>query len=288
MSNVEKIFTYQINWKSHGYHAGSHRGTHAGLGTDFRGNASLLEYPDPRRVDIRQTINDLTDQVHVKVFNQKNATPVYALCDLSASMCFNGKQKKTVLAAEIVASIAYSVKEAGDAFGFIGFNQVIAEEWIVKPSVKQKEVNQLINRLANFQPTSSGVNGLLDINQYINKKRGLIFIISDFHVSQKTLNTVLPMLSHHHVVPVVLWDENEYENLPNFGFTTLIDPETGEQRTLFFRRALRERFQTMFSDRKKQLSEIFTQHGMPPCFINKGFNPKMFSEYFYQFSASSV
>lgn len=286
MTDIEKIFTYQINWKSHGYHTGSHRGTHIGLGFDFRGNSPLLEYPDPRRVDIRQTINDLTDQVHVRVFNQKNATPVYALCDLSASMRFKGKQKKIALAAEIVASIAYSVQEAGDAFGFIGFSQVISEDWIIKPTIKQTDVDQLIERLANFQPTSSGINGLFDINQHMNKKRGLIFIISDFHFSLKTLNAVLPMLANHHVVPVVLWDENEYENLPNFGFSTFIDPETGAQRTLFFRKALRDRFRKMFFERKKQLSEVFAQYEMPPCFIDKGFKPKVFSEYFHQFSVA--
>lgn len=286
MSNAEKLFTYQINWKTQGYHFGHNRGVHSGLGVDFRGNAPLVDYPDPRRVDIRQTIRDLTDQVHVRIFNQKNATPVYALCDLSASMRFNGKQKKIALATEIVTAIACSVEEAGDAFGFIGFNQVVSEEWIIKPNIKQKEVAQLIKRLSIFEPVSPGINGLLDISQHIDKKRGLIFIVSDFHFPLKTLSEVLQTLTNHHVVPVVLWDENEYENLPTFGFSTLIDPETGEQRTLFFRRALKKRFREMFSERKGNLSEIFAQYEMPPCFIDKGFNPKIFSDYFFQFSAS--
>ena len=77
-----KSFTYQVNWRSRSYHAGYHCGNQGGLGVEFRGNVPLLDYPDARRIDINQTIRDPNEQVHVRIFNQKNATPIYAICDL--------------------------------------------------------------------------------------------------------------------------------------------------------------------------------------------------------------
>ena len=51
-----QAFTYQIPWKSSSIHAGEHSGSQRGLGFDYRGNVSLLDYPDARRMDLRQTI----------------------------------------------------------------------------------------------------------------------------------------------------------------------------------------------------------------------------------------
>ena len=89
-----KSFSYQVNWRSRSYHAGYHRGHQGGLGVEFRGNVPLTDYPDARRIDINQTIRDPNEQVHVRIFNQKNATPIYAVCDLSGSMQFTGNSTK--------------------------------------------------------------------------------------------------------------------------------------------------------------------------------------------------
>ena len=57
--------------------AGLHRGAQGGLGMEFRGNVPLTDYPDARRIDLPQTLRDPMDQLHVRVFNQKNPTPVF-------------------------------------------------------------------------------------------------------------------------------------------------------------------------------------------------------------------
>ena len=70
MHNEIKEFSYHISWRSRGRHAGSHSSTQRGMGMEFRGHTTLLSYPDPRRIDIRQTIRDPLEQVHVRIFNQ--------------------------------------------------------------------------------------------------------------------------------------------------------------------------------------------------------------------------
>jgi uncharacterized protein (DUF58 family) len=280
-----KAFTYQINWRSRSYHSGYHRGAQAGLGVEFRGNVPLVDYPDARRIDISQTIRDPADQVHVRIFNQKNPTPIYAICDLSGSMQFSGSGNKMVLASEIAASIAYSAYRAGDPFSLVGFDHVVREEWTARPSLKMHEAFALAERLRDYKPANRGADGLLEVSRYLGQARGLVFLISDFHMPLATLEKAMNMLSRHHLVPLVLWDSGEYRKLPKFGLSTIIDPETGEERTLFFREELRRKFEQAFLERRQQLQALFMRYESPPCFVEDRFEAEVISEYFQQFSA---
>jgi uncharacterized protein (DUF58 family) len=280
-----KAFTYRINWRSRSYHTGYHRGAQSGLGEEFRGNVPLVDYPDARRIDISQSIRDPVEQVHVRIFNQKNPTPVYAVCDLSASMQFSGTSSKIALAAEVAASVAYSAYQAGDTFSFVGFDREVRKDWMTQPSTKMLDAFELVRRLRDFKPSQAGAEGLLDIDQYLGRARSLIFLVSDFHLPLAMLEQALSMLSRHHVVPVVLWDSAEYKKLPKFGLSTIIDPESGEQRTLFFRKELHQKFQQAFAQRRQQLAALFMRYEMPPCFVEDRFEAEAISEYFSQFSA---
>ena len=75
-----KSFNAHIGWRSRGRHPGRHTSTQRGMGMEFRGHTTLLSYPDPRRIDIRQTIRDPMEQVHVRLFNQKKCNT--SLCNL--------------------------------------------------------------------------------------------------------------------------------------------------------------------------------------------------------------
>lgn len=280
-----KAFSYQINWRSRNFHDGDHRGAQTGVGVEFRGNSPLVDYPDARRIDMRQTIRDPAEQVHVRVFNQKNPTPIFAVCDLSGSMQFHGNRNKMELAAEITASIAYSASQSNDPFAFIGFDQVVREDWMIRLSHKMQEAYALAERLRAYQPAMRGEAGLVKVNAYLGRARALVFLISDFHMPLSTLEKALNVLSRHHVVPIVIWDSEEYKKLPKFGLSTITDPQTGEMRTLFFREALRKKFEQAFLDRRQNLQALFMRYQSPPCFVENQFEANKITAYFQQFSA---
>ena len=85
-ASYAKPFEYIVSWKSASLQLGEHRGTQRGMGLDYRGNVNFVDYPDARRMDIRQTMRDPFEQVQVRQFNQESTTPIYAVCDLSSSM----------------------------------------------------------------------------------------------------------------------------------------------------------------------------------------------------------
>ena len=277
-----KPFTYQIPWKSSSIHFGEHRGTQRGLGFEFKGNVPLIDYPDARRVDLRQSLRDPYEQVQVKLFNQDNTTPIFAVCDLSSSMQFRGKARKLDLAKEIAASIAYSAFESSDVFSFIAYNQHVIEDLTLSLSHHIHQSFEVIEKLGEYKKMRVGSEGILEVPQYLSQHKGLIFWISDFHMPITLIEQAMNAMSAHQVIPIVLWDDQEYKKLPKFGFGNLIDPETGNNQTIFFRESVREQFEEAFAARKQALETLFTSFDSQPIYINGKYDPEVMSHYFEQ------
>lgn len=281
-----KEFTYQISWRSRGRHPGRHTSAQRGLGMEFRGHAPLIAYPDPRRIDLRQTIRDPFDQVWVRIFNQKSSVPVFVACDLSGSMGFSGQMRKLEIAAEITASAAYSAFRVNDPFGFIGFDEQVREDWMFASSTKVHGAFELTDRLAAYRPGHVGAGGLSDVSRFLPRERALVLLVSDFHTPLEELERHLGGLMRHHVVPLILWDAAEYRNLPEFGIASVTDCESGARRTLFLRKNFRARILQAFEERRVALEKLFMRFDMPPLFIEDGFEADDLTEYFYQFVAT--
>ena len=283
MKFSEDIFSYHINWKSRGHHPGQHKSAQRGMGLEFAGHATLLDYPDPRRIDIRQTIRDPFEQIQVRIFNQRSATPVMIFADLSGSMNFGSQKTKLEYASEIASVITNSVVAKSDAIGFIGIEDVIDPEWVARLSYRSHRTQNLINRLSNYRAKKGGHYGIKSAYQFLPKDKTLIFFISDFHMPIKDIEESFSLLSRHQVVPIVLWNKSEYENLPNFGILTVNDPESGEESTMVLRKKMKERIQENFKERRKLLEKTFIHLNSPAFFVGEKFNPLLMTEYFNEY-----
>jgi uncharacterized protein (DUF58 family) len=250
-----KEFSYHIGWRNRGRHPGRHASTQRGMGMEFIGHTTLLNYPDPRRIDLRQTIRDPMEQVYVRLFNQKSATPVYVICDLSGSMNF-------------------------------GSHDVVREDWISTQSFKSQRAIELAERLKDYHPAPVAGSGIEDVWRYLPRERSLVFMISDFHMPLAQLESALSNLTRHHIVPLVLWDADEYKNLPEFGITAVTDPETGVKRTLFLRKDYRAKIVASFEARREAIYQLFTEFDMPPLYIEGEYDADVLTEYFHQFVAA--
>ena len=286
MQNEIKEFSYHIGWRSRGRNSGSHSSTQRGMGMEFRGHTTLLSYPDPRRIDIRQTIRDPLEQVHVRIFNQKSATPVFVIADLSGSMNFGSKQSKVALTSQIASAVAMSATNNSDPFGFIGFDDVVREDWLCTSSFRPHQALEMAVHLQDFEPAQVGSAGLIEVGNYLPRERSLVFLISDFHMPLNELEDSLALLMQHCVVPVVLWDSSEYKNLPEFGITSVTDCESGEKRTLFLRKDMRANIIKSFEARRAAIAAVFMKYDMAPFFVEGNFDADALTEYFHQFVAA--
>ncbi len=269
-----------------GHFPGHHRSRRGDSGFEFRAHARLHEAPDPRRLDIAATLRDpfglSCGNWLVRVHSQRMAMPVLMLLDLSASMAFRGAHRRMDVAADFAESLAWSAWRTGDPFGFGAADDVLREDLWLPPTRQRGAGALLAPRLREQVPAGRGAAGLLAAAERLGRQRALVFLLSDFHLPSELLATLLERLAPHELVPVVLWDEQEFDLGPRRGLAQLADPETGQRRLVWWRPALRERWLGRLAARREQLVETFGAYGRRALFVEGGFDADAVTRHFHQ------
>ncbi|GAB6068857.1 hypothetical protein JCM13664_21780 [Methylothermus subterraneus] len=271
-----KEFHYRIAWRTRSVRPGHHRSHTAGSGYEFRGHTTLIDYPDPRKLDIHATLHDPFGQYKVRQFSQTSTIPVFAIADLSASMAIGHKPQ---LLSELATAVAYSAYRTGDPFGFLGVNDQIALHFPLRLS--KSRALELKRRLAQIR--LQGGNGALHrLTAYLGTKRALIFLLSDFYFPLSEVQALLAQLQPHDVVPLVLGLESERQPPARWGWARLYDPETGRHRFLWLSPSSKTRLDAAFCDHRAQLTELCRRYGRPPLFVEDRFHPDRLTRYFLE------
>ena len=118
----------------------------------------------------------------------------------------------------------------------------------------------------------------------VGGRRTLVFLVSDFHFPLRLLESLLAGLARHRVVPVVLADSSESDPSPAFGFTRVLDPESGEERTLLMRPALRRRLREQAARHREALARCFRLHETVPLPLTDRFDVDRVNDYFSPWS----
>ena len=208
---------YKVQWRARGNYPGHHPSLQRGGGLQFRNHVPLIDAPDPRRFDVRASLRDPFLKIQVRVYQQPSAIPVYVIADLSASMRFGGAASKAHRVAELVAELSYSAYRTGDPFGFIGCADSQTAPLFLAPTIRRAAGLEIAEMLRATPPEGKSSEGLLKAANLLSARRALVFLVSDFHFSTPLLEQLLASLAYHDLVPVILRDRNEDENLPNFG-----------------------------------------------------------------------
>ncbi len=273
-------FHYRIHWSSRNVRPGHHPSIQSGGGFEFCGYKSLHANADARHIDIRASLNDPFEQFVVRRFRQYSSVPIFVIADLSASMGFGSLRNKIELLADFSTSAAYSAYRTGDPFGFIGCNRKILWNLFLALGQYRGSAIEHLKKVRQFTPIENGMLGMLDAVQYLGKKRALVFLVSDFHFPFPVINSLMDAYSPHDIVPVVVWDSAEFEDLPSRGFVRVKDAETGSERTLLMRPELHLKIKKAFQKRHNRLVEICSRYGREPFFILNKFLPDKLTEYF--------
>ena len=257
-----------------------HPGTETGGGLEPLLHGTLQDGRDPRRLDLLASLRDPLRRLLVRRYRQRASIRVQVLADLSASLGFRGRGERMATLATLVSALGYSAGRAGDAFAFIGCDERLREELVLPPTRARGAYIELAARLRDFVPRGRGSEGLLEALPMIGSRHSLVFLVSDFHFPLALLDALLTGLTRHRVVPVVLEDSAEAEPATAFGLVRVMDPETGEERTLLMRPALRRRLRVRAEERREALHECFLAHGTPPLPLGDRFEIDRVNDYF--------
>ncbi len=274
---VSSEFNYEIGFPAGGVRPGHHRSLRGGGGFEFREHRPLWADPDPRRLDVLQSLRDPFGELKVRTFRERRAIAVHVLADVSLSMGFGGKFG---LLTEFAVCAAHSARRTGDAFGFMGAAETLVDELRTAPSHSKNAAALVADRLHRFTPSGRSSAGLREATEQVGRPRALVFLVSDFHCDTAVIASWLDGLTAHAVVPVVLWDPAEYTWPDRIGWSRVRDLETGRQRGVLLRPALSAKIRTAFRSRQLELRALFARYGARPLGIARPFDADRVSQFF--------
>lgn len=248
---------------------------------DFRGHVPFLESPDPRRIDIRATMRSIPRRLMSRAFHERGAVDVVAILDFSASMRFSGVGRKFEQMADIAASIAWSSIRNGDSFSLIVGDDEIRADLSVPPSYRPGLAYEVYTMLRAAVPREGvRASALTHAAGQIKRKRALVFLVSDFHLDEENVESVLQSLAMHDVVPMVLWDSAEYRDLPDWGWARVSDMESSATASLFMRRGMASRIRQSYETRRRELADVCRRAGArSPFFMGDRFDAEQLSRH---------
>lgn len=255
---------YRIVWKSRALRQGAHRSTQSGAGGLFRDFANLLAYRDPRRIDLRQTLRDPFEALHVRRFEEKSQIGVTMLLDVSGSMGFAGSARKMDLAADLAQAFSAGVRRAGDTFALYAADEAVHEELFVPPTRSRGGEAAMAAALRAFKPSRKSASALVEAAFRIGRRRNLVLVVSDFLLPENQLGSLFEALNHHDVVPIRISDSREGANIPAWGLLDLADLETGRRRLVAMRPSLKAEWQRRIETRRSFFFALAARYGREP------------------------
>lgn len=234
--------------------SGGYRSSFKGRGMEFDEVREYQPGDEVRSIDWNVTAR--LGHPYVKRFVEERQTTVLLAVDLSASGGFgSGRRSKNEVAAELCALLAFSAIKNNDKVGVVAFTDRI--ELFIPPAKGSTHVLRIIRDILQFEPQGRGtdIGGALDYIHRILRKRGIVFLVSDF-IAGGDYDRPLRVLSRRHdAIAVFVHDPREQE-LPGAGLVELEDAETGETVLLDSSSpAVRRRFAEMARQRQEQLAD---------------------------------
>lgn len=240
--------------------AGQYKSVFRGRGMEFDEVREYQPGDDIRTIDWNVTAR--TGTPFIKRFCEERELTVMLLVDVSASGAFgSGNQSKLELVVEVAAMVMFSALKNNDKVGLITFCDSVIDYF--PPRKGKGNVLKLIRQLVSASPVPRNTNleSALDYLNRVQKRRSVVFLLSDF-LAPPARRSLAVANRRHDLVAVTVDDPRELA-LPDVGFITLEDAETGEIVELDTRHPqVRELFRVKAAQREQHLAESFKKSGI--------------------------
>jgi uncharacterized protein (DUF58 family) len=246
--------------------AGQYKSVFRGRGMEFDEVREYQPGDDVRTIDWNVTARAGTP--FIKRFCEERELTVLFLVDVSASGMFgSGEQSKLELVTEIAALLMFSALKNNDKVGLTLFCDDIVSHF--PPRKGKGNVLRLIREIISTRPVArdTDLNAALEFLNRVQKRRAVVFVISDFLDAE--LQTTLAVTGRRHdVTAITVSDPREHE-LPDVGFITFQDAETGEIVEVDTRhKQVRELFRQQTAERTDRLAEDLRRAGLDQLAVN--------------------
>ena len=233
-----------------------------GLGSEPGDSREYMEGDDVRRMDWNVTARTTVPHVRDPVADRELES--WAIVDCSASLDFGTANcEKRDLALAAVAAVGFLTTRTGNRFGAL----VVRPEGITRipPRSGRQPMMALLHTIAT-QERKDGA-GPTDLAAAIKthltarRRRGLAVVVSDFLSPPGWERNLTGLAARHQVLAVEVVDPRELE-LPNVGYLTLVDPETGRRMEVQTAKAsLRQRYAEAAAAQRAEIAAAIRRTG---------------------------
>ena len=248
--------------------AGSYQSVFRGRGMNFNEVREYVPGDDIRTIDWNVTAR--TGIPHIKKFTEERELTIMLMIDISGSGDFgSGHCSKRELMAEIGSVLAFSAVRNNDKVGLVLFTDVV--ELYIPPKKGRGHILRLIREILYFQGQGrkTDLGAALDFTNRVIKRKCVAFLISDFCLpgnfatALKDLRTKLQISNRRHdLISIIVSDPREFE-LPDIGWLTLEDAESGQQVELDTTdAAIRRQYNAIAGERQKDLQKTIRSVGI--------------------------
>lgn len=248
--------------------AGNYQSVFKGRGMNFDEVREYIPGDDIRTIDWNVTAR--TGIPHIKKFTEERELTIMLMIDISGSGDFGSSEySKRELMAEIGSVLAFSAARNNDKVGLLLFTDV--NELYIPPQKGRSHILRIIREILYFKPQGkkTDIKIALDFTNSVIKRKCVAFLISDFclpgnfELELQSLQTKLRISNKRHdLISVMVSDPREFE-LPDVGWITLEDAETGEQVELNTAdEAVRHQYASIALSRQKQLQKTVRSAGI--------------------------
>ena len=202
------------------------------------------------------------NEPYVKVFEEERELTMMLMVDVSGSENFGTKnQLKSEIVTEIAATMAFSATQNNDKIGLILFSDDI--ELYIPPKKGKSHVLRIIRELIEFQPKSrkTDLSQALKFLSATQKKKAIVFLISDFMVDDDYEKTLKIAGKKHDVTGIRVYDQRE-EKMPNVGVIEVEDAESGRIMTIdTTSKKARMEYEKNYHEKVNYFKDIFSKCG---------------------------
>ncbi len=203
---------------------GQYKSAFRGQGIEFDEVREYVDGDDARSIDWNVTAR--AAKPYVKRYAEERERTLLIMLDLSASNLFGANVSRLESATEIAASLMFSAIKNNDKVGLLTFANGVRDFY--PPKKGRKYALRLIKAMLQSEPeyTPTDLDAALEFVNRTMRRRAIVFVLSDFYVN--SLGKPLRICKRRHDLIGISIIEPVENALPDLGFVTLQDPETGE------------------------------------------------------------
>jgi len=249
--------------------AGDYHSTFKGQGVEFDEVRPYEPGDDVRTIDWNVTVR--TGLPYIKRFSEERELTILFLVDVSGSQGYGSvRRSKMELAAEVTALLALTAIRNQDKIGLVLFSDRIVK--YIPPRKGRDSVMRLVREVLAAEDSATGGTDIAEALKFLNgvqKRRAVVFLVSDFLKDATTYERLLRATARHHDMVCVPVSDPAERELPDVGLVELEDPETGELTLVDTSSAsVRRRFAEQAACEGEELRKFFLKTGIDTLSID--------------------